>query len=273
MASQNSVVAPLSDIQALSDLTGYAEMSRGDSPGRYTIYWKVYGNGEVFLARISKGKLERDIQKVKSQLRWIPDEKIYPQVPAGTSLTTVPSRPDAELYIKRPSFMYYYGKTDWIPAIFLAQAQIMERISKTPHDNIAQYYGCFMKGSRLMAIVLKRYKCNLQEHIEKGEMVDTERFMAKLESAVYHLHSLGLAHNNLNPGNIMLDADNMPVLIDFSICQPFGAELMRSGAVGWVVEEFLRSQKEHDIFGLDRMRRWLADPDQKASKQYRGKCH
>ena len=41
------------------------------------------------------------------------------------------------------------------------------------------------------------------------------RFMAALRSAVDHLHSVvGVAHNDLNPNNIMV-VDKMPVLIDF----------------------------------------------------------
>jgi len=90
--------------------------------------------------------------------------------------------------------------------------------------------------------------------------VNTDEFMAKLEDAVHHLHSLGLAHNDLNPNNVMADESAMPVLIDFGLCRPFGKRLMRAGALGWCDDTIFSSDKQHDVSGLEKMRKWLVDP-------------
>ena len=81
--------------------------------------------------------------------------------------------------------------------------------------------------------------------------------MAGIEAAVSHLHSLGLAHNDLNPSNVVLDKSNEPILIDFGSCRPFGRELVSTGTPGWVDEDFTTSEKEHDLKALPKIRKWL----------------
>lgn len=55
----------------------------------------------------------------------------------------------------------------------------------------------------------------------------------------------------------------MPVLIDFGSCRPFGARLLEGGTPGWSNSEQLvvSSDKEHDLFSLEKIREWLANPD------------
>lgn len=65
---------------------------------------------------------------------------------------------------------------------------------------------------------------------------DINSIFKDIESVVKHLHSLGLAHNDLNPMNIMTDKKKRPILIDFGSCKPFGRRLMESGSPGWVDE-------------------------------------
>ena len=55
--------------------------------------------------------------------------------------------------------------------------------------------------------------------------------MKALESAVAHLHQLELAHNDINPSNIMV-RDGLPVLIDFGSCAPYGGRLQSLGSPG-----------------------------------------
>lgn len=73
-----------------------------------------------------------------------------------------------------------------------------------------------------------------------------------------YLHSLGLAHNDINPDNIMV-RDGEPVLIDFGSCQPFGARLQSLGTRGWYDELFFTSEKKHDEFSMRKMREWLEE--------------
>lgn len=83
-----------------------------------------------------------------------------------------------------------------------------------------------------------------------------DRFLEALESAVDHLHSLGLAHNDINPDNIMVE-NGAPVLIDFGSCQPFGKRLQSLGTEGWYEELFFTSEQKHDVCSLTKLGGWL----------------
>lgn len=148
----------------------------------------------------------------------------------------------------------------------------MEQLSRIPHKNIVPYYGCQSRDGRLTGILLRRHEYTLFDYflrgLHKSSTLDSERFMAELESAVAHLHAAGFAHNDLKPINILLDGDHMPLLIDFGSCRPFSTQLLEGGTPGWSDSEKLVtvSDKEHDRFSLDRIREWLDDPN----RQMRG---
>ncbi len=90
------------------------------------------------------------------------------------------------------------------------------------------------------------------------QQLDQVRFLEALQAAVDHLHSLGLAHNDINPDNIMIK-DSVPVLIDFGSCQPFGKGLQSLGTPGWYAELFYTSEKIHDVYALGKLRNWLRE--------------
>lgn len=46
-------------------------------------------------------------------------------------------------------------------------------------------------------------------------------YFVQLLSAVQHLHSHGIAHNDIKPSNILLSQDDRPVLIDFGFAQQY----------------------------------------------------
>lgn len=79
------------------------------------------------------------------------------------------------------------------------------------------------------------------------EPLNYDKFLSGVQSAIYYQHSLGLAHNDLNPQNIMM-RDCMPVLIDFWGCAPYGQRLQSCGTPGWYEEVFCHSQKKHDEY-------------------------
>lgn len=89
--------------------------------------------------------------------------------------------------------------------------------------------------------------------------------MAALESAVKHLHSLGLAHNDIDPRNIMVDATGMPILIDFGSCREVGRKLgVSRGTTGWIQGDSLAydtSEAGHDLFALEKVRAWLDEQE------------
>lgn len=91
------------------------------------------------------------------------------------------------------------------------------------------------------------------------ESIDRNSFVAGIESAIAHLHSLGLAHNDLNPANIMLGKSKEPILIDFDSCRPFGEGLLSGGTRGWTDEKLDTSAKENDLAAIPKIVKWLDD--------------
>jgi serine/threonine protein kinase len=94
--------------------------------------------------------------------------------------------------------------------------------------------------------------------------IDKEPFIEALESVIHHLHSLGWAHNDLNPGNIPVNEAGMPVLIDFISSHLIGKKLTnRRGTKGWIdedIKDYTTSKKRHDISALCKIRAWLDEP-------------
>ncbi|KAF1936815.1 hypothetical protein EJ02DRAFT_479058 [Clathrospora elynae] len=91
--------------------------------------------------------------------------------------------------------------------------------------------------------------------------------MSKITSAVSHIHTLELAHNDLTPMNIMVDEYDTPFIIDFGSCQPFGCELITAGTPGWIDEDFAHSAQDHDDFALIKLRTWLETQGQDSMRE------
>lgn len=90
--------------------------------------------------------------------------------------------------------------------------------------------------------------------------LDKKKFIEALESAIDHLHSLGLAHNDLNPNNIMV-RNGLPVLVDFGSAGRFGESLYSLGTTEWYPKNFTTSEKEHDTECLAKFREWIEKPE------------
>lgn len=98
--------------------------------------------------------------------------------------------------------------------------------------------------------------------------IDRDAFLAGVESAVRYMHSLGLAHDDISPYNIMVREDDddgsySPVLIDFGSYGRFGYRLLSSGPPGFAdVEDPEKgvSLKRHDEYLLGRLREWWNEP-------------
>ncbi|KIK11613.1 hypothetical protein PISMIDRAFT_478895 [Pisolithus microcarpus 441] len=118
---------------------------------------------------------------------------------------------------------------DDIVSAFQRDAIMYETLRSFPHDNIARYYGCVRQGDHhFSGICLKRYDRTLCDDmlIDHNEgKLDAERITEIIQgvrAGLEHLHSLGYAHNDVTPTNIMIDDDGHPVLIDFESCGKLG---------------------------------------------------
>lgn len=269
VSSQNSTEDQISELKSLQDLTIVESFSPGSTVPKHTTFYHITSDEKLYFGQTSRNKKELSLQEFRHALERIPDEEVYPSIPSQPPLTSAPESIDQPTYIKRPglnSFEDMRG-TPFVPKAILQETLIMEQISKTAHPNIIRYYGCRTRRGRICAIVLEELEQTLSQFISTPEIdtLDKTKFADGVESAIEYLHSLGLAHNDLNPDNIMVRRGNndeiQPVLIDFGSCQPYGKPLDSLGTVGWYDKPFFHSELEHDTFGLAKLRRWLEKPE------------
>jgi len=143
---------------------------------------------------------------------------------------------------------------------------IIEKLLKTPHPHIVHYYGCREARGYITTIVLERLDTTLTQYISRPEFESLDK---TLESAVEYIRGLRLAHNDINPGDIVV-RDGMAVLIDFDSCQPVGMRLQSLGSDGWYEGFFTTSAQSHDMYlhrsflrhryALRKLREWIQNP-------------
>lgn len=242
----------------------------------YTTFYLITPDEEVYFGQLLKNKRDVTLAECNSALEPIEDGEIYPKIPDNIALTMAP--PDilndtTSVFVKKPGLYWYevMKGIDFILKELLNEALIMEQVSKLHHPSIIPYYGCLTRRGRITGIVLKHFDQTLTKYALNNpadfQQLDKTKFVEALESAVASLHSLGLAHNDINPGNIMIKNDGTPtpILIDFGSCQPFGKRLQSLGSPGWCEEDFHTSEKKHDAYSLGILREWLQNPKPMAS--------
>ncbi|KAI1770832.1 kinase-like domain-containing protein [Hypoxylon cercidicola] len=138
-------------------------------------------------------------------------------------------------------------------------------LSRHPHPNIIHYHGCQVQRRYIAGLVFNQHSNGLAQYLKN--MVGTinkEPLMQALESAIHHLHSLGWAHNDINPSNILVDEAGILVLNDLSSSREIGRKLSTSRETkGWIDEDmkdYTTSEKRYDISALAKIRVWLDIP-------------
>ncbi|KAJ5738147.1 peptidase S66 LD-carboxypeptidase A [Penicillium malachiteum] len=232
----------------------------------YTSFYKVEEDDSVFFGQIPKHKRFITPQEYTSALTRVPDDEIYPELTQCGDIRAVEDPLPSNIYLKRPRLFVYddykeQDAVDIIPALLLEEANTLETLSQHPNPGIIKYYGCRIKRGFITALALERHPSDLKRYIKdnKGPL-NEGKFMNALESAIKHLHSIGFAHNDINPANVLLDEEKMPVLADFNSCKPIREKLTYSrGTYGWMDEadEWNISETRHDFFGMEKIQEWL----------------
>ncbi|PBK87193.1 hypothetical protein ARMGADRAFT_1123117 [Armillaria gallica] len=141
-------------------------------------------------------------------------------------------------------------------------ARICEVLMKNPHRNVAEYYGYVEKDGLMAGLCFKMYGQSLSDAVEKGTLIagDIEFTLEQIEKAIWHIHGLGLVHNNTDPSNILLDADNAtPIIIDFDSCCKKGLSIDFNGGTFPWSNNMRIAEFENDDFGLDKVREWMKE--------------
>ncbi|KAJ0160275.1 hypothetical protein CTA2_8237 [Colletotrichum tanaceti] len=230
-----------------------------------TTFALIEKEDEVYFGQLAIRKLRISLEEYSAALVRVPDDEIYPKVPESDEQDDSDEQPLASnLYLKRPRLVEYEEYKDQdcveiIPGLLLDEARNLEAISRLPpHPGIIGYHGCRVRRGFITGLVLDRHPADLKHHVkdEGGPPLDKAAFLGALESALAHLHTLGLAHNDVNPANILVSETGMPVLVDFDSCRPIGQRLLHSrGTPGWTDES--DSWDTHDTFGIGKIRAWL----------------
>jgi len=209
-------------------------------------------------------------------LRLIPKDKIYPNFPTADLTLYKPEQEadNAAIYFKAPKLGHYRDNGSKEVAMrLLNEALIHERILRNPHPNLGSYLGCVTEEGRIVRLAFKKYSTSLYDvvqHGTPGEFTSQQRIecMDQVEAAAAHLHSLGLAHNDISPSNIMLNNPRQAILIDFDSAAPLGSPLTKGGWVtGWkgpLVGEglqFKESSAECDKLAIQEIREYLMGQD------------
>lgn len=233
---------------------------------QHTSFAAFDADDNAYFGTLKKAKSSITFSQFSFALAPIPDEEIFPNwAPCNIGITKAQDEFSPNIYVKRPNLSFYetfrkHNVVELIPKGLLEEARVMEMFSRYPHPNIIHYHGCSVRRGLITGLVLDRHPHTLTEHLKIGP-VDNRHFMQAIKSAICHMHSLGWAHNDLNPGNIMVNKDSMPVLIDFGSAREIGARLGTSrGTKGWIdgeMKDYHTSDKRHDLFAIDKLRMWL----------------
>lgn len=182
--------------------------------------------------------------------------------------------PDPTLFFVKRTKLVEFDGGKYLARLVLQELETCEIIRKKPHENIAQYFGCEIINGRITGLCFRGYQQTLMQWINptalnKADFILLIRadvrtilaahYLVGIERGIRHLHSLGIAHNDINPSNVMITRDDLvPVIIDFDSSCRIGTELDRpKRTYGWYDPEVLISQTSNDFDALAELRVWL----------------
>ncbi|KAI1324436.1 kinase-like domain-containing protein [Xylariaceae sp. FL0255] len=189
--------------------------------------------GIVYFGSSTRNKLDLRPADFSKAVTRVPDHEIYPEPLPST--TVYNGDVETSHHTKNTRLPDYEG--------FAGIDYLAKLLLPTQHPNL-----------------VRPICCTLMERVEQGEYgpYDIESYLSAIQCGIMHLHSLGLAHNDLNPNNIMLNDYDIPIIIDFGSCRPFGQRLLTSGTVGWIDADYTSiSDRPHDESAIRRIKAWL----------------
>lgn len=186
-------------------------------------------------------------------------------------------------HIKEPTLVRFDpSEPRWIGERVLFEARANEVLMTHPHRNIAKYHGCRVQDGLITGICYDKYHESLMQrvnpdshgkgrlHLNKTKPLNVNLMLESVRNGLAHLHSLGFAHNNINPSNIMFfnkDSDEA-VIIGLGSCRAIGSTLndYLVRMEGWYDKKADTSLPSNDLDALDEIAEWLSDKREKNFK-------
>ncbi|WPH04659.1 serine/threonine-protein kinase-like protein [Acrodontium crateriforme] len=222
----------------------------------HSSYGYIAKDFSAFYGCSNKRKYDLTPTDLRETLKCLPDDDVYPEAPFD--ITKMSTTIHDKIFVKGPMLHDAFQNTGQLPQLTLGEVKVLELLAKNPHPNIARYHGCLIERGRIVGIAFDRLSRNLFDRVKQHDTpFDGAVCMASITSAVEYIHSLGLAHNDLNPSNIMLDEADTAFIIDFGSCRPEGEDLITTGTHGWIDEDFTTSAQDHDYIALRKIKAWL----------------
>ncbi|KAI9800500.1 MAG: hypothetical protein M1825_004048 [Sarcosagium campestre] len=256
MSDQALPIKSSRDLYVLCEAFSMEDDEHGNPIFLYSSFGYMTDDHIAYFGKSKLRKYDLTPKDIIESLERIPDEDVYPLAPNSITVTEKPT--NDKFYFKGPKLDNAFRGTDLLQKLLLQEVNTLELLTRNPHANIINYHGCVIRRGRIVGFVLDRLPRTLEDRLKNdAEKIDIEICMGKIQSAVDHLHSLGLAHNDLTPHNIMVDKNDSPILIDFGSCGPFGATLITAGTPGWIDEDYAESGARFDRLALTKIRAWL----------------
>jgi serine/threonine protein kinase len=201
-------------------------------------------------------------------VQQIPSDAYQPIAPVGL----VVAKSIEDTYVKTPNLSAFEGGENLALSV-LEEVKTCELIHDNPHTNLAAYYGCILRGDRIVGLCFRKYPQTLMDMVNPGSLNKTmfmnaeelkpmraraARYIPLLEDGIRHIHSLKRIHNNFNPSNILITDDDIPVISDFDSSTDPGSDLTRVKRThGWFNPDVSRAMESNDLDALEELRIWL----------------
>ena len=117
---------------------------------------------------------------------------------------------------------------NWL-ARFRREARVAARLS---HPNLVSVYDFDAGDERPYIVMAYMPGGSLWDRMQTGERSEPERLARDLLSALEAIHSAGIIHRDIKPGNVLFDADGAACLTDFGVARPEDAtSLTQTGQI------------------------------------------
>lgn len=124
---------------------------------------------------------------------------------------------------------------------FVADVQYRDRIEREikflmqfDHDNVVRVYDHFELDGKLYIVMELVEGMNIEEYVAaRGPMPwkDALVYMGRLLDTMNYVHSKGVIHRDIKPGNIMIRPDGRICLLDFGVAKDANASITGGGTV------------------------------------------